>query len=290
MGDPALTARHRPIAAAALAATLAACAATPAGDRTYLWGFERAEQAGTPFAPITDTQPQIDLSRAYAVQKRLVARRVAHGDRVAGYKGGLMSQASLKARNVTEPLVGILFRSGRVADGSPASLCGYRKASFEMKLGFVFSSGVTTLPADDAALRAVVASVVPVVDLPDIGYRNPDKYSAVDMVAANVSASRYVIGRERAAQGIDLDMLGVSMTRDGQALTSGLGRESFDDQWNSLAMVVRQILASGRRVAAGDMVITGKIGERGWLPPGEYRADYGALGVVAFAATPCPGK
>lgn len=275
--------------AGSLATALASCAAPSAGDRAYLTGFEAAEVASQPFAPITDSQPLLDLAGAYKLQRQLVAHRIAKGDRAAGYKGGLMSQASLKSRGVTEPLVGVLFRSGQSDNGTPLSLCGYRKASFEMKLGFVFSRPVTALPANGAALMSAVTKVVPVVDLPDIAYRNPDKYSAVDMVAANVSASRYVQGAEHASTGVDLDALKVSMARDGQPLTSGFGRESFDDQWESLAMVVRQILASGRRVAAGDLVITGKIGDRGWLPPGDYHADYGPLGSVSFAVTPCAG-
>lgn len=289
MGDPAVTAAGRPLAATLAALLLASCAGPAAQDRAYVAGFDAAARAGVPFAPITDSQPRLGLSGAYRVQRRLIARRIAKGDRVAGYKGGLMSQASLEARGVREPLVGVLFRSDRLDSGSPVSLCGYRKASFEMKLGFLFSRAVTTPPTDGAALRASVGEIVPVVDLPDIAYRNPDRYSAVDMVAANVSAFRYVRGTEHEPQGLDLDALAVSMTRDGHPLTSGRGSESFGNQWASLAMVVRQILASGRRVAAGDLVITGKIGERGWLPPGDYRADYGPLGTVSFAVRPCVG-
>lgn len=289
MGDPAVIAAGRSLAATLAAALLASCAGPTAQDRAYIAGFEAAARAVVPFAPVTDSQPRLDLPGAYRLQRQLVARRIAKGDRVAGYKGGLMSQASLKARGVSEPLVGVLFRSDLLDSGSPVSLCGYRKASFEMKLGFLFSRAVTTPPADGAALRESVAGIVPVVDLPDIAYRNPDRYSAVDMVAANVSAFRYVRGTEHEPQDLDLDPLAVSMARDGRPLTSGRGSESFGNQWASLAMVVRQILASGRRIAAGDLVITGKIGERGWLPPGDYRADYGPLGTVSFAVTPCAG-
>lgn len=288
MGHSALIRAARPLATAGVAiAALASCVAPTAQDRAYLAGFEAAERAAVPFAPITDTKPRIDLRGAYRIQRQLIMRRVARGDRVAGYKGGLMSQASLRSRGVTEPLVGALFGSGRLDSNALASLCGYRKASFELKLGFVFARPVKAPPADGATLAASVAKVVPVVDLPDIAYRNPDKYSAVDMVAANVSAALYILGNEGEPRGLDLDALKVSISRDGQPLTSGSGRESFGDQWDSLARLVRQILASGRRVSVGDLVITGKIGDRGWLPPGNYRADYGPLGVVDFAVTPC---
>ncbi|QJU58366.1 hypothetical protein HL653_11805 [Sphingomonas sp. AP4-R1] len=277
------------IAAACGAAMLAGCATLPPADRAYLDAYDTAEKAGRPFTPVTDTHASLTLPGAYRVQAALVRRRLATGDRIAGYKGGLMSQASLKARGVAEPLSAVLFRSGQVDSGTPVSLCGYRKGSFEMKLGFIFGRAPRHPARDAATLMQAVTRVVPVVDLPDIGYRNPDAYSAVDMIAANVSAARYVVGRTGPPGVLDLDALAVAMTRDGMPITKGFGRESFGSQRESLLAVVRAIARSGHRVKAGDLVITGKIGERGWLPPGAYLADYGPLGVVRFSAESCPG-
>jgi len=270
-----------------MALTLSACAAGSADDHAYLRQFTAAEKAGRPFVPITEAAPGATMDQAYRIQVRLVAARVARGDRVAGYKGGLMSAASLRQRGVSEPLVGVLFASGRAESGAQVSLCGYRRASFEVKLGFVFSRSVPA-DADAETVRRAVSAVVPVIDLPDIGYRNPDSYGAVDMVAANVSAARWVIGTPQAPASTDLDALRATMARDGQALASGLGRESLGGQWASLHRVIGRVAASGRLVRAGDIVITGKIGERGWLPPGSYQADYGALGRVGFTVSACP--
>lgn len=269
---------------------LSGCASAPTPDADYLRAFSQAEAAARPFPPITDTRPEMTLPEAYRLQTRLVARRVAAGDRVAGYRGSLMSKASMSARGVTSPLVGVLFRSGRADSGANVSLCGYRKASFEMKLAFVFRDTVRAVPADAEALSHAVAQVLPVVDLPDIAYRDPDKYSAVDMVAANISAARYVRGEPRATRDLDLNALKVSLTRDGQQVSTGYGRESLGDQWTSVFEVARQAQASGRTIASGDLVLTGRIGERGWLPPGDYVADYGPLGLVRFSVSACPAR
>jgi 2-oxo-3-hexenedioate decarboxylase len=287
LDDPGLMRQLQSITVALIATVAASCATGSAIDRAYLAGVEAAERQAVAFAPITDTAPETTLEEAYGLQRRLIARRVARGDRVVGYRGSLMSQASLKARNVTEPLAGALFHSGRIESGGVALLCGYRKASFELKIGYLFTRDVAAADPDIDTLRHAVGNVIPVVDLPDIAYRNPDKYSAVDMVASNISASRYVVGEEHSPRNIDLDSLRVAMTRAGGRVASGTGRESFDNQWESLAMVVRQIIKSGRRVAPGDLVITGKIGERGWLSPGLYRADYGPLGIVDFTVAAC---
>jgi len=272
-------------AALALAAALAGCAGDEAG-RAYLQGYRAAEAAGTPFAPVTDRLPAASLSQAYRLQHRLVAARVRGGDRVAGYKGGLMSAASLKARGVAEPLAGVLFASGRVAAGGTASLCGYRKASLELKLGYLLGAGIARA-TDAVSVRRAVTAVVPVIDLPDIGYQDPDLYGAVDMAAANVSAFRFVQGGVSRPDAHDLDALPVALARDGREMARGVGRESLGDQWASLATVLRVTRAAGYRPAEGDLVITGKIGDRIWLIPGRYRADYGPLGAVPFTVEAC---
>ena len=272
---------------AALALTISACATGSAADRAYLRQYARAEAAGRPFAPVTDARPKLTMPAAYRLQARIVARRIRGGDRVAGYKGGLMSAASLRQRGVTEPLIGVLFASGRAGNNASLSLCAYRRASFEVKLGFVFSQAPGP-GADVAALKRAVSAVLPVIDLPDIGYRDPDHYGAVDMVAANVSAARWVAGDAQAAGANDLDGLRTTIARDGQALASGFGRESLGGQWDSLRQLVDRIAASGRTLRPGDIVITGKMGDRGWLLPGVYDADYGPLGRVGFTVTPCP--
>jgi len=266
---------------------LAGCATGHRAERDYLAGYQAAEAARRPFAPITETAPATTLAQAYRLQSRLAASRVARGDRVAGYRGGLVSRAAMAGRGVEAPLAGVLFASGLAADGASISLCGYRRMVVELKLGFRFARAVRTPPRDVESLARAVGGVGPVVDLPDIAYRDPDHYGAADMVAANISAARDVLGVFRPAAGLDLDALSVSLTRDGQVVTSGRGRESLDDQWGSLLAVTEQILASGRTIAAGDLVLTGRMGARPWMAAGAYRADYGPLGVVAFTVRDC---
>jgi 2-keto-4-pentenoate hydratase len=257
---------------------LAGCAMDGSGRR-YLAGFSAAERAGTPFDPVTSVRPRTTLAEAYRLQDRYVRQRVRAGDGVVGYKGGLMSLTSLRSRGVTEPLVAALFASGRADDGATISLCGYRKASFELKLGYILDAPSPGAPPS--------GSVLPVIDLPDIAYRDPDHYGAVDMVAANVSVARYVRGTPRSRDGVNLDKLRVTLSRAGEPIASGIGGESLGGQQESLATLIAQARKSGRTPAAGDLIVTGKIGDRGWLTPGRYVADYGPLGRVSFTVAAC---
>ena len=256
----------------AVPSLLAGCMTATSHDPDYVARFITAERAGLPFAPVTDDKPATTLPQAYRLQSLYVRQRIRAGDRVKGYKGGLMSPASLRSRNVTEPLVGTLFASGRADQGAIISLCGYRKASFELKLGHLIGDG----------------RVLPVIDLPDIAYRDPDHYGAVDMVAANVSAARYVRGTARPPDSLPLDAIGVTLHRDGRRIASGSTGESLGGQRESVRTVVALARKAGRKPLPGDLIVTGKIGDRGWLLPGRYIADYGPFGNVTFQVVACP--
>lgn len=206
---------------------------------------------------------------------------------MVGFKGGLMSSKSLAARGVTEPLIAPLFLSGDLSSGAVLDLCGYRRAAFEAKLGFVFSARIDRPVNSIVALKSIVSAVQPIMDLPDIAYRDEKNYGAIDMAAAMISSARFVRGTRSPIDAADLDDLTVSVSRKGVALTSGKGRESLDDQWRSLLTLVNLLVANGYNIDSGHVVITGKIGDKGDLRPGSYQVDYGPLGDIHFDAVVC---
>jgi 2-keto-4-pentenoate hydratase len=110
------------------------------------------------------------------------------------------------------------------------------------------------------------------------------------MIAANITAALFVEGEGRDPRGIDLDALPMSFARDGQTVARGVGRESLGSQWESLRTLVNLIVARGGRIEPGQVVLTGKIGDKGWLTPGAYHGDFGPLGTVDFRAVPCPDR
>lgn len=282
--------KPRPLLAAAvggIALALTGCAAIDARPDPYLDGFAAAERQGRTFTPVTELDSATTMDRAYDLQRRIVAARAAAGDRAIGFKGGLMSAKSLADRHVEEPLTGVLFASGDTAAGGVVSLCGYRRPAFEMKLGYTFRTAVTAAVKSTAELKTLVAQVQPVVELPDIAYRDDKTYGAVDMAAANISSAKFVRGAPSVAFD-GLDALSVTMRRGDARVTTGLGRESLGDQWESLRTVVNLALAHGGRIDAGSLVLTGKIGDKGDIAPGAYTADYGPLGLVQFRVENCP--
>lgn len=56
-----------------------------------------------PLPLLTKTYPGIGIEDAYAIQERFVARRLAAGARIKGYKVGLTSRAMQQMVGSTEP-------------------------------------------------------------------------------------------------------------------------------------------------------------------------------------------
>ena len=274
-------------AALALMAIASACSTTAPTEHAYVAAIVAADRESRTFAPASEVISSLDLTAAYRIQRELVRRRLASGDRIAGFKSGLMSAMSLADRNATEPLVGVLFASGDYRGGSMVDICEYRRPAFEMKLGFTFESSVRGRLGSIDELKQHIANVQPVIELPDIAYANDKTYQALDMVAANISSAKFVRGVSRKVGDLDLDAIQASIEHDGRELTRGVGKQSLDGQWSSLLVVVNLIVANGRHIRPGQVVLTGKIGDKKDLHPGAYRANYGPLGTTDFQIAHC---
>lgn len=270
---------HKARAIGALLACAAGGAAAQADPDSYLAQFHAAEQAHQPFKPITAFDPATSLDQAYAIQHRLVA-----GKRIAGYRGGLMSDASLRQRGVSEPLVGVQYAAGRHVSPATISLGAYRHPAIEVKIGFVFGRDLAPGDVSVEALRRAVTAVVPLIDLPDIGYADPLHYSAVDMVAADISAASYVEGK-RTRRCTDLNRESMTLTRDGATVTQGQGTDSLGDIWQSLRTVVMLAERHGYAIRRGDIVLTGKLGGKVDVREGRYVAAFSCLGPVRVDLT-----
>ena len=67
---------------------------------------------------VTESHPDMDWDDAYAIQDRILARKLARGARVVGYKAGLTSHAKMKQMGVEQPVFGFLVDEFTVPDGA----------------------------------------------------------------------------------------------------------------------------------------------------------------------------
>ncbi|MCG8616538.1 MAG: hypothetical protein MI802_10010 [Desulfobacterales bacterium] len=240
-----------------------------------------AELSGQPIPLVSAGRPDMDTPTAYGIQDAYISRRL-ESDRLAGYKAGLTSSAAQKRFKVTQPLVGALFASGQRASGAKVQRAAFIRPMIEMEIGFILKKAPKGEIDNVDTLKALVGKVLPVIELPDLGFADMKAIRSVDIIAANVSSRQFITGSSVPPDAVDLDAVSVSLTLDGSVVGRGMGKDAMGGQWEAALWMVNTLIQQGRPPRADHLLITGALGRM--LPgnPGSYRADYGDLGIVEF--------
>ena len=241
----------------------------------------QAADQNKPIPLISLRSPNVDVDTAYAVQKAYVTRRLMV-DRFAGFKAGLTSVAGQKRFGVDAPLAGVLFESGRLTGSPTIDARTFGKLMVETEIGFVIGKTISRPVKDVKTLQGYVHSVMPVIELPDLGFDDMKRLKGVDIIAADVAARQFIIGREQLFQNLDLNSVVVTLSLNGQAVNTGHGSDAMGNQWQAARWLINTMVNQGWAVEAGHLIITGALGKMLPGKPGHYVADYGAFGKIEF--------
>jgi 2-keto-4-pentenoate hydratase len=230
---------------------------------------------------LSEQYPELDIETAYGVQKAYVQRKLTD-DEIAGFKAGLTSEEAQRKFGMTFPVSGVLFLSGE-RHGSPIIDKSTFKASMiETEIGFLVREPITHPLKNTSELYKRIKAVMPVIELPDIGFTNMKKLKAVDIISANVSSAQYIIGREKETAKLNLNNITVTLSLNGQIVNQGKGSDALEDQWNALLWLVNSITKHGWKIEPGNILITGVLGNMIPGKNGKYVADYGSFGKISF--------
>jgi 2-keto-4-pentenoate hydratase len=243
-----------------------------------LWDAERTR---TPIAPLTDRYPDLDVDDAYAIQTRNIDRRVADGARVIGRKIGLTSKSMQDLLGVNEPDFGVLLDDMFVEDGDEIDMGTMLQPRIEAELAFVMDTDLAGPGVTTANALAAIAGVMPAVEIVDS--RIADwKIKLVDTVADNASSGRLVVGgRMRKVTDIDLRLVGMVISRDGEVIDTGAGAAALGNPARCVAWLANKLGAFGATLHAGDVILPGAVHRMVPVRPGDvFRAEYAHLGAV----------
>ena len=230
---------------------------------------------------LSDQYPELDVETAYRVQKAYVLRRLAD-DQIAGFKAGLTSEESQKKFGVTFPISGVLFASGRKLNSPIIDKSMFKMLMIETEIGFVVGKPITHPLKEVSELRSSIKAVMPVIELPDIGFTDLKNLKAVDIISANVSSSQFIVGTEKDAMSLDLNNITVTLSLNGQVVNQGKGSDALGDQWNAALWLVNAITKQGWKIEPGYILITGVLGKMIPGKEGKYAVDFGSLGRISF--------
>lgn len=260
---------------------LAACAPhyyQESADRIY-----RARQQAQ-LAPLVSTaHPSLSVQDAYEIQRE-VAKRFQQDSPIVGFKGGLTGAGAAQKFGLQNPVVGVLFETGKF-DSKRATprvtRAEFRQLMLEVELGFVFARPLKRPLNNIDELKSHVAHIVPVIELPDLGFADMPNFKGVDLIANNVSAHSFILGSPLPVD-TPLDDLAVQLYRNGELLTLGLGRDAAPGQWQAALWLCNKLLQLGYRIEPGQVLLTGALGKMVAGTAGLYRARYGDTRLLEF--------
>jgi len=240
-----------------------------------------AEQTRTPIAPLTDRYSDLDVDDAYAIQTRNIDRRVADGARVIGRKIGLTAKAMQDLLGVNEPDFGVLLDDMFVEDGDEIDIATMLQPRIEAELAFVMGTDLAGPGVTTANALAAIEGVMPAVEIVDS--RIADwKIKLVDTVADNASSGKLVVGgRMRKVTDVDLRLIGMVISRDGEVIDTGAGAAALGNPARCVAWLANKLGSLGATLHAGDVILPGAVHRMVPVRPGDvFRAEYAHLGAV----------
>jgi 2-oxo-hept-3-ene-1,7-dioate hydratase len=250
----------------------------------------RAEETRQQCGLISLAHPEATLDDAYAVQSALVARKLAMGRKVMGWKIGLTSRAMQMALNITTPDSGVLLDDMHFPDGGTVPAGRFIQPRVEAEIAFVMKAPLSGQHVTREDVVAATGHVCPSLEILDTRILRADPVSGkartiIDTIADNAANAGIVLGEARhAIDAFDLRWVGAVVKRDGMVEETGLGAGVLDDPVTGILWLVQRLAAYGQGIEAGQVVLSGSFIRPIEAPPGSrFHADFGAFGTVEIS-------
>jgi len=231
---------------------------------------------------LTNDYPDLTVDEAYEIQNVIVQAKLDQGLKIVGPKMGLTSQAKMKQMNVNEPIYGYIF-DNMVESGGEISLSNYIHPKVEAEIAFILGRDIEGPGISGAQVLAATEYVIPALEIIDSRYLN-FQFTLPDVIADNASSSGVVFGSVmRRPDELELDLLGVTLSINGEIRDLGAGAAVLGHPANSVAMLANMLGRKGKKLKAGEIILTGGITGALLLSEGDVvSVRFDGLGSVDF--------
>jgi len=241
----------------------------------------QARQTGVAIPPLTDERPGLTMADSYRVQQELLDRLIADGERIVGYKLGLTSAPMQQLLGVDSPDFAPVLSSHVNADGSAVTAGSFIAPRIEAEIALVLAADLRGPDCSALDVAAAISGAVPALEIVDS--RIADwKIKLADTIADLASSGAVVLGPTiTPASGLDLRLVGMVLTRNGELIATGAGAAALGNPLQAVAWLVQTLHPLGGYLRAGQFIMTGSLHAAVDISPGQYyRAEFDRLGPV----------
>jgi 2-keto-4-pentenoate hydratase len=252
----------------------------------YAEQLYRARVDVQPIPPLTETDPELTIEDAYAIQQGLVRRLEADGGEVVGYKLGLTSAPMQQMLGVDTPDYGPVLSTMVHDDRAVLRVDDHIQPRIEAEIALVLTAplagpGVRVLDAARA-----VGSAVAALELVDSRIEEW-RIGLIDTVADLASCAQIVLGsREVPTDGLDVRLTGMVVHRNGELIDTGAGAAALGDPIAAVAWLANTLAPYGVTLEPGHVVMTGALHRAFAVEAGDrIVATFDRLGAVSCRFT-----
>ncbi|MFI6174021.1 2-keto-4-pentenoate hydratase [Nonomuraea sp. NPDC051191] len=217
-----------------------------------------AARTGKPCAPLRDLITTV--ADAYAVQEINTRRALEEGRRLVGRKIGATNPLLQQKFGIDQPDYGMLFADMAELDARPVRVERFLQPRAEAEVALVFGRDLTEGPFTLVDVIRAVEFALPAIEIADSRIADWD-ITIADTVADNASGGAYVLGgTPKKLTALDLGTAAMTMTRNGEEVSSGSGAACMGNPLNAALWLAGALAGAGHPLRAGDVVLTGALG------------------------------
>ena len=210
-------------------------------------------------SPLTSRHADIAIEDAYRIQERVIARRIAAGEKVVGKKIGVTSQAVMNMLGVGQPDFGWLLDGMLYNEGQSIPLDSLIQPKAEGEIAFVLKKDLIGPGVSNADVLAATEGVMACFEIVDSRIENW-KIKIQDTVADNASCGVFVLGdRLVDPRDVDLSTCGMILEKNGEIVGTGAGAATMASPVNAVAWLANTLGSLGIPLKAGEVILSGAL-------------------------------
>ena len=238
-----------------------------------------------PVPPLSGRGLDLSIDDAYQISLKLLAHRLADGERVVGKKIGATSRAVQDMLGVRQPDFGFLTDAMQVLDGESVGIAGRLiQPRAEAEIALILRRGLKGPGVTPADVLEATDSIAACFEIVDSRISNWD-IRIVDTIADNASCGVFVLGAARGdPRKLDLATLKASVRKNGQPLSEGLGAAVQGSPLASVAWLANTLGSYGVTLDAGEVILSGSLVPLEPAKPGDrFDVDLAGVGTASIS-------
>ena len=234
-------------------------------------------------------QGKLSLDDAYRVNLAITQRRLALGEKQAGWKVGVTAKAMQEQMGVHQPVFGVLFESGRRDNGVSLNFADLIEPSVENELCITIGNTLRGPGVTIAQTRSAIAAVAPALEIVE----RRGVFSDLPLaIADNAQQKHFVSGRESAWQplalghpvSMRLSEASVEVYLNGVWQEKASGAEVMGDPVASVTWLANKLAEFDLALQAGMRVMSGSFTRQYRIKHGDrIESRFTPFGTVSVA-------